>query len=58
MNFKKYLENKKNIIDKALDEYLPPEENSPSIIHKAIRYSVFGGGKRIRPILTLSLIHI
>ena len=54
MNFKKYLENKKNIIDKALDEYLPLEENPPSIIHKAMRYSVFGGGKRIRPILTLA----
>jgi len=54
MNFKKYLENKRNIIDKALDEYLPSEENSPSIIHKAMRYSVFGGGKRIRPILTLA----
>ena len=54
MNFKKYLENKKNIIDKALDEYLPPEEKSPSIINKAMRYSVFGGGKRIRPILTLA----
>ena len=54
MNFKKYLENKKNIIDKYLDEYLPQEEKSPSIIHKAIRYSVFGGGKRIRPILTLA----
>jgi len=54
MSFKKYLENKKNIIDKALDEYLPQEENAPSIIHKAMRYSVFGGGKRIRPILTLA----
>ena len=54
MNFKEYLENKKNIIDKALDEYLPSEEKSPSIIHKAMRYSVFGGGKRIRPILTLA----
>jgi len=54
MNFKKYLEDKKNIIDKALDEYLPPEEKSPSIIHKAMRYSVFAGGKRIRPILTLA----
>jgi len=53
MEFKKYLENKKNIIDKALDEYLPSEEKSPSIVHKAMRYSVFGGGKRIRPILTL-----
>ena len=54
MSFKKYLENKKNIIDKALDEYLPPEEKPPSIIHKAMRYSVFGGGKRIRPILTFA----
>jgi len=54
MKFKKYLENKKNIIDKALDEYLPPEEKSPSIIHKAMRYSVFSGGKRIRPILTFA----
>jgi len=54
MNFKKFLEDKKNNIDKALDEYLPSEEKSPSIIHKAMRYSVFGGGKRIRPILTLA----
>ncbi|MDD5014154.1 MAG: polyprenyl synthetase family protein, partial [Atribacterota bacterium] len=54
MNFEKYLENKNNIIDKALDEYLPSEEKPPSTIHKAMRYSVFGGGKRIRPILTLA----
>ena len=54
MDFKKFLEGKKNVIDKALDEYLPSEEKSPSIIHKAMRYSVFGGGKRIRPILTLA----
>lgn len=53
MNFKNYLEDKKNIIDKALDEFLPPENKSPSIIHQAMRYSVFSGGKRIRPILTL-----
>jgi geranylgeranyl diphosphate synthase type II len=49
MNFKKYLENKKNIIDKALDEYLPSEEKSPSIIHKAMRYSVFAEGKELGP---------
>jgi len=54
MDFKKYLEDKRNIIDKALDKYLPSEEKPPSIIHKAMRYSVFGGGKRIRPILTLA----
>lgn len=54
MSFKKYLENKKNIIEKALDEYLLPEEKPPSIIHKAMRYSVFSGGKRLRPILTFA----
>jgi len=54
MNFEKYLHHKKNIIDKSLDEFLPPEEKSPSIIHKAMRYSVFSGGKRLRPILTLA----
>lgn len=54
MNFEKYLNDKRNIIDKALDEFLPSEEKSPSIIHKAMRYSVFSGGKRLRPILTLA----
>ena len=54
MNFKKYLQGKKNIIEMALDDYLPSEEKPPSIIHKAMRYSVFSGGKRIRPVLTLS----
>ena len=54
MTLEKYLEDKKNIIDKALDEFLSPEERPPSIIHKAMRYSVFSGGKRIRPILTLA----
>ena len=54
MDFNKYLEDKTNIINKALDEYLPSEEKPPSNIHKAIRYSVFAGGKRIRPILTLA----
>lgn len=54
MNFEKYLKDKKIIIDKALDEFLPTEEKSPSNIHKAMRYSVFSGGKRLRPILTLA----
>jgi len=54
MTIEKYLKDRKNIIDKALDEYLLSEEKPPSIIHKAIRYSVFSGGKRIRPILTLA----
>lgn len=54
MNFEEYLIDKKDIVDKALDDFLPSEEKSPSIIHKAMRYSVFSGGKRLRPILTIA----
>lgn len=46
---KKYIE----IVDKALDKYLPADNLYPQIIHQSIRYSVFAGGKRIRPILCL-----
>ena len=54
MDFKKYLNDKKSLIDQELDLYLPMEDADPSIIHKAMHYSVFSGGKRIRPILTLA----
>jgi geranylgeranyl diphosphate synthase type II len=40
-------------IEEALDRLLPKEEAHPASIHKAMRYSVFAGGKRIRPILCL-----
>jgi geranylgeranyl diphosphate synthase, type II len=40
-------------IEAALDRILPPEEAQPPSIHRAMRYSVFAGGKRIRPILCL-----
>ena len=40
-------------VESALDALLPSESEAPSIIHKAMRYSVFAGGKRIRPILCL-----
>lgn len=38
-------------IDKALDEYLTVKDNPQSVIYEAMRYSVFAGGKRLRPIL-------
>jgi geranylgeranyl diphosphate synthase type II len=34
--------------------FLPPETAEPAIIHRAMRYSVFGGGKRLRPVLVLA----
>ncbi len=40
-------------IDAALDTLLPPETEAPTVIHRAMRYSVFAGGKRLRPILCL-----
>lgn len=38
-------------VENTLDEWLPPESEAPSSLHKAMRYSVFNGGKRIRPLL-------
>jgi geranylgeranyl diphosphate synthase, type II len=40
-------------IEAALERLLPPESAPPRTIHRAMRYSVFAGGKRIRPILCL-----
>src|SRR3989440_335683 len=40
-------------VDVALQKLLPPETTPPTSIHKAMRYSVFAGGKRVRPILCL-----
>jgi geranylgeranyl diphosphate synthase, type II len=40
-------------IDAALDRLTPPESTHPETIHRAMRYSLFAGGKRIRPILCL-----
>ncbi len=41
-------------MDAALDKLLPPETAAPPTIHKAMRYSIFAGGKRIRPVLCLA----
>jgi len=40
-------------VDAALQKLLPTETTPPASIHKAMRYSVFAGGKRVRPILCL-----
>jgi geranylgeranyl diphosphate synthase type II len=40
-------------VDAALDRLTPPAAELPETIHKAMRYSLFAGGKRIRPVLCL-----
>ncbi|MCJ7497806.1 MAG: polyprenyl synthetase family protein [candidate division Zixibacteria bacterium] len=53
-DFKEYLQKKRAIIERALDGFLPDEKVEPKSLHKAMRYSVFAGGKRLRPILAIA----
>jgi geranylgeranyl diphosphate synthase type II len=54
MNLKAYLRTRQKEIDGALDRYLPKTNVKPATLHKAMRYSLFAGGKRLRPILCLA----
>ncbi|MGI8438217.1 MAG: polyprenyl synthetase family protein [Chthoniobacterales bacterium] len=54
MELKKYLSQRRAEVDRALGRYLPPASARPATIHKAMRYSLFAGGKRLRPILCLA----
>lgn len=55
MDIKKYLNEKRILVEEALAGYLPPEEDGDLAEHiKAMRYSIFAGGKRVRPILCLA----
>lgn len=51
---KEQLKEKIALIDKHLDTYLPVKDNPQKVIYEAMRYSVFAGGKRLRPVLMLS----
>ena len=48
-----FFEKDRSVIEAALQQLLPPEHALPTSIHRAMRYSVFAGGKRIRPILCM-----
>ncbi len=48
-----FMNSRRGRVDKAMDGLLPPAKTSPKRLHEALRYSVFAGGKRIRPILCL-----
>src|SRR5277367_543232 len=45
-------------VEAALEQLLPPEDTVPASIHRAMRYSVFAGGKRIRPVLCVETARI
>ncbi len=53
MKLPDFFEADRALIEKALEWMLPPEATPPTSIHRAMRYSVFAGGKRLRPVLCL-----
>lgn len=54
MTIREYIAATAEQVDQALDSMLPPETASPATIHQAMRYSIFAGGKRIRPVLCIA----
>jgi geranylgeranyl diphosphate synthase type II len=54
MDINRYLQEKKEIVDSALERYLPEKEEFTSSLHQAIQHSLFAGGKRVRPILSIA----
>ncbi|MBA3830640.1 MAG: polyprenyl synthetase family protein [Chthoniobacterales bacterium] len=53
MDLQNYLRTQQTEVDRALDRFLPKASVKPATIHRAMRYSLFAGGKRLRPILCL-----
>jgi geranylgeranyl diphosphate synthase type II len=53
-DLKAYLRHRTAAVNRALDGFLPKAGTRPATIHKAMRYSLFAGGKRLRPVLCLA----
>ena len=53
-DLKKYSRQRAKQVDTALGHYLPTARTKPATLHQAMRYSLFAGGKRIRPLLTFA----
>jgi geranylgeranyl diphosphate synthase type II len=54
LSLQEYLAAQVQTVDRVLDQWVPEETVSPASIHGAMRYSLFAGGKRIRPILSIA----
>jgi len=48
-----YLDQQARLVELALDRLVPGDAEPPETIHRAMRYSLFAGGKRIRPVLCI-----
>src|SRR5277367_936063 len=54
MDFSRYWSERQKKVDAALNRFLPPAGTRPKTIHQAMRYSIFAGGKRLRPVICLA----
>ena len=54
MDIKEYFNHQAVIVDRWLDRLIPSTTESPELIHEAMRYSLFAGGKRLRPVLAIA----
>ena len=54
MTLREYMAVQQKAVEAALDRWVPAENANPETIHRAMRYSLFAGGKRIRPLLAIA----
>jgi geranylgeranyl diphosphate synthase type II len=54
MTLREYIAVQQKAVETALDRWVPAESVNPETIHRAMRYSLFAGGKRIRPLLAIA----
>jgi geranylgeranyl diphosphate synthase type II len=54
MTLADYISARQKTVDSALERWVPAESDNPPTIHRAMRYSLFAGGKRIRPLLAIA----
>lgn len=49
-----YMKTKSQEVEKAMEKFMPRLKEEPAVLHEAMRYSIFAGGKRLRPFLTVT----
>ncbi len=54
MDLHVYLDDRRRLVEDALDRFLPASTSRPEKLHESVRYSMLAPGKRIRPILTIA----
>jgi len=54
MTLAEYMARQQKAVEAALDRWVPSEDENPTTIHRAMRYSLFAGGKRVRPLLAMA----